>query len=286
MTPIRQWLSRVFPPLPIRGKLWTYVILLSAYGLGVSIAIDQGHLPPIEWGAESTVLNGLVLGFFISFRNTHAYDRWWEARKLWGQLTNESRNLCLKIQALPEIRDSERESLGRLVIDFAWALLEHLRKSDPAQPSAADPAAAAPEHRPSRIAAQIATQIQQLRARGAIDSFNVLWLNDELRNFMQVCGACERIRTTPLSSSYRALLRHGLAIYLAIAPFYLIEDTGLSGFPIFVLAAYFLLGIELVAEDIEEPFGEGGENLPLERYCTTIERSTRELLGLAPPHAE
>ena len=60
------------------------------------------HLPPIDWGAESTVLNGLVLGFLIAFRNNHAYDRWWEARKLWGQLINESRNLCLKVQALPE----------------------------------------------------------------------------------------------------------------------------------------------------------------------------------------
>ena len=94
-----------------------------------------------------------------------------------------------------------------------------------------------------------------------------------------LCGACEKIRNTPLPSSYRALLRHGIALYLAITPFYLIEDIGLAGLPMFILAAYFLLGIELVAEEIEEPFGAGGDNLPLERYSMTIETSAREILG-------
>ena len=74
-------------------------------------------------------------------------------------------------------------------------------------------------------------------------------------------------------------MRHGIALYLAITPFYLIEDIEVAGLPMFLLAAYFLLGIELVAEEIEEPFGEGGDNLPLERYCETIEASVREILG-------
>ena len=100
---------------------------------------------------------------------------------------------------------------------------------------------------------------------------------------MEICGACEKIRNTPLPSSYRALLRHGIAIYLAVSPFYLIEDIDIAGLPMFLLAAYFLLGMELVAEEIEEPFGEGGDNLPLERYCMTIETSVREILGT--PHA-
>ena len=120
---------------------------------------------------------------------------------------------------------------------------------------------------------------------GRIDGWGVLWLDDQVKCLMDICGACERIRNTPLSSSYRALLRHGIALYLVIAPFYLIEDTGIYGFPMFVLAAYFLLGIELVAEEIEEPFGAGGDNLPLERYCATIATSVHEILG-TPPGAD
>src|SRR5262249_42629144 len=102
------WLSairRVFPPLLIRRRLFAAVILLAVYGWAVHEFVIFEHLPHIEWGAESTVLNGLVLGVLISFRNNQAYDRWWEARKLWGQLINESRNLCLKVRALHELTD-------------------------------------------------------------------------------------------------------------------------------------------------------------------------------------
>ena len=70
-------------------------------------------------GAESTVVNGLALSFLIGFRNNHAYDRWWEARKLWGQLINENRNLCLKVRSLTGIDAADREAIGRLIITFA-----------------------------------------------------------------------------------------------------------------------------------------------------------------------
>ncbi len=121
--------------------------------------------------------------------------------------------------------------------------------------------------------------LARTQREGRLDGWNMLWLDGQVKSFMDICGACEKIRNTPLSSSYRAMLRHGIALYLAIAPFYLIEDTGLSGFPMFILASYFVLGIELVAEEIEEPFGAGFDNLPLERYCETIEKSVREILG-------
>ena len=111
-----------------------------------------------------------------------------------------------------------------------------------------------------------------------LDGWSLLWLDGHVKSLMDICGACERIRYTPLSSSYRALLRHGIALYVLISPFYLIEDIGPSSFPLFVLAAYFLLGIEMVAEEIEEPFGASGDNLPLEHYCAKIEASVREIL--------
>ena len=75
-------------------------------------------------------------------------------------------------------------------------------------------------------------------------------------------------------------LRHGIAIYVLISPIYLIEDTGLRSFPLFLLAAYFLIGIEMVAEDIEEPFGTSGDNLALEEYSRTIAKSVREILAV------
>jgi ion channel-forming bestrophin family protein len=273
-------IRRLFPPLKIRAKLLSSMSVLVLYGLLVGVAVSVEHLPHIDWGAESTVLNGLVLGFLIAFRNNHAYDRWWEARKLWGELINDSRNLCLKVRALNGIESTERDAIGQCVIAFGDALKNHLRRRDGSDESPIENEPVKDKgHQPLQVAGAIYETLTRWQSAGRLDGWTLLWLNTEVKGLMDICGACERIRNTPLPSSYRALLRHGIALYLAIAPFYLIEDTGLAGFPVFILAAYFLLGIELVAEEIEEPFGQGGDNLPLERYCATIEASVREILG-------
>ena len=130
MTALQEALRRLFPPLKVKSTLWTSMVVLAVYGLLVWCAIWFEHLPPIEWGAESTVVNGLALGFLIGFRNQHAYDRWWEARKLWGQLINENRNLCLKVRSLLGVEAADRDAIGRLVIAFAEALKDHLRRRD------------------------------------------------------------------------------------------------------------------------------------------------------------
>jgi putative membrane protein len=277
---LREALRRLFPPLRVRRKLFSSMVLLTIYGLLVSVAVSIEHLPHIDWGAESTVMNGLVLGFLIAFRNNQAYDRWWEARKQWGQLINASRNLCLKVRSLNGVDAADKEVVGGQVVAFAETLKDHLRTSNGSdEPPSRIETMGETVHKPTLIAGTIQETVVRWQREGRIDGWGLLWLDGQIAPFMEICGACERIRNTPLSSSYRALLRHGIALYLAVAPFYLIEDTGLVGFPMFELAAYFLMGIELVAEEIEEPFGAGGDNLPLERYCATIAASVNEILA-------
>ena len=270
---------RLFPPLLIKRKLLVFVVLLAGYGWLVYELVTFEHLPHIEWGAESTVLNGVVLGFLISFRNNHAYDRWWEARKLWGQLVNDCRNLCLKVRSLAELGASDREQIAALVVQFARSLERHLRLPSPADERARrsgrtpragsraftrrrgnlfDPAFVAKLRPARRLVAALAR-----RTRQEPDGYLRLMRTHQVHPDLIFVPRC---------------LRHGLALYVLISPFYLIEDIGPSSFPLFLLAAYFLLGIEMVAEEIEEPFGATGDNLPLEHYCAKIEASVREIL--------
>jgi len=280
MAAILEAIRRLFPPLMVKRRLLIFVVLIAVYGGFVYAVVEIEHLPHIDWGAESTIMNGLVLGFLLSFRNNHAYDRWWEARKLWGQLVNDSRNLALKVRALTEIEESDRQAIASLLIKFASELERHLR-SEKAPANSAPERGASPKrmHEPVKIVAEIYQTLFKWRQAGSLDGWSLLWLDGHVKSLMDICGACERIRYTPLSSSYRALLRHGIALYVVISPFYLIEDTGPASYPVFIMAVYFLLGIEMVAEDIEEPFQAGGDNLPLERYAATIESSVREILG-------
>jgi len=275
-------MRRLLPPLKVKWKLVAAMIVLALYSLLVWLAVKIEHLPQIDWGAEGAILNGLVLSFLIAFRNNHAYDRWWEARKLWGQLINESRNLCLKVRVLAGIEPAGRERIAMLVIAFGEAVKDHLRRDNGSDEAPAGVRAEQDQaHEPGKLAGAIYETLAEWRHKGRLDGWALLWLDGQVKSLMDICGACERIRNTPLSSSYRALLRHGIALYLVVSPFYLIEDTGLAGCPLFLVAAYFLLGIEMVAEEIEEPFGSGSDNLPLERYCATIEASVLEILGPA-----
>lgn len=279
-------LQNLFPPIRIGFKIWISTLMVGLYSVVAYYVLKKDLLPLVDSGTESTVFSGLVLGFLISFRNNTAYARWWEARKLWGQLINEIRNLCIKLKEMHELPEEDRHEIGGLLATFGHELRVHLRRGEPT-PSAfstrlssngeATPTAS---NRPIQLAEDLYRIIGRWRREGRIDGMSVLWIDIHAKALMDILGACERIRNTPLAPSYRALLRHGIAIYLALGPIYTVEDSGLTFLPLFLLGSYFLLGLEFVAEDVEEPFGKGGDNLALEAYCVTIERSVKQILGV------
>jgi putative membrane protein len=233
-------------------------------------------------GTEASAVGAFALTFLIGFRNSAAYDRWWEGRKTWGILSNNLRNFCIKFVTWFETTQEERQECHRLVAGFAFALRDHLRESADLSKV---PGFASEADRPKHVPAYLAKRIQQLllsigpeRRR---DPLALVIMDSHIRSLMEVCGACERIKTTPLSTSYRALLRHGLFYYLAFASIFVTWDLGLVALPAVLMPAYFLIGIELAAESVEEPFGQQGDDLPLDSLCLSISRSTAEILGVA-----
>ena len=106
-------------------------------------------------------------------------------------------------------------------------------------------------------------------------------LDQHFNVFMDVCGACERIKSTPLAVSYRAFLRQGILMNILILPWAIIPIFGdWMGIPIILIASYFLIGLELIAESIEEPFGVDGDDLPLDTICNNIQKTVAEILSV------
>jgi putative membrane protein len=226
---------------------------------------------------EMTVMNGILLGVLLAFRNREAYDRWWQARGLWGQLINDSRNLCLKARLHADA--GGRAELGRLVPGFALALKAHLRGDGSLQQVPGFEAEAdTPTHVPLYLAGRVFALFDAWRIADRLSDFDRLVLDPHARGLMDVCGACEKIRSSPVPLSYRALLRHGTILYLASAPWFLGADLGYWAVAATALLSYFLLGIELTAEEVEEPFGTNRDDLDLDAYCRTIRASVDEIL--------
>ena len=122
--------------------------------------------------------------------------------------------------------------------------------------------------------------LRDWRRAGRLTDIDALVIDPHARALMDVCGACERIKSSPVPLSYRAMLRHGTILYLATAPWFLASDYGYWAVPVVALLTYFLLGIELTAEDVEEPFGKDGDDLELGRFCETVRQSAEQILDV------
>lgn len=218
-----------------------------------------------------------VLGFVISlllvFRTNTAYDRWWEGRKLWGALTNSSRNLAIKINAYCSQED-DRQFFREMIPAYAFALKSLLREEE----SYTIPGIEKGTHLPNQVAATIYLKVGKLAENGRISEAQLLTLNEEIRAFTDICGACERIRNTPIPFTYSVFLKKFIFFYVMTLPFGWVFSIGYFAMPVVVLILYVLASLELIAEEIENPFGNDANDLPLEQISGNIRRHVGEIL--------
>jgi putative membrane protein len=269
-----------FPVLAIAKRLGLWLIVVAVYSEAVALVVRWWNFRPIEWSGGGSLINTVILGLLLSFRNRVAYDRWWEARRLWGQLTNDSRNLAWKLAAFLPAEALVRSTVAHLLAGFPVALNRHLRgqplrlRDLPGFEYAEDD----PAHVPSYLAGRLYTIVAGWKRAGYVDEAVLRILDPHLRALLDVCGGCERILNTPLSASYKMLLRVGLVLNALVEPWYITSEIGFWGVPVFLLGCFFLLGVELIDTIVEEPFGRERDDLDLDRYCRTIQDSVRMIL--------
>ncbi len=257
-------------------KLQWYLIMIAA--CSSIIAIVGPHLVEGKRVVEvnSSLFAGMLLSLLLVFRTNSAYDRWWEGRRAWGQLVNDLRNLSIKYYEFVRPNYQEREVMAGLLIRFAMCMKDHLRLLDASHSRApeCDPVS---EH-PMLVVEEIYALLDQKRREGRLNDMMFNVVDPHARALLDVLGACERIATSPITISHKSIILHIIVTYLLLLSFALSPDLGLWSVPIVLVGAYMVLGLEMVAEEKEHPFGTADEDLPLDRICTNIERSVNKLL--------
>jgi ion channel-forming bestrophin family protein len=276
-----------FPLLSIGRRLALWLGLVAVYGVADWLAIYWWNIRLFSWGATAELINGILLGLLMTFRNRVAYERWWEGRRLWGQLTNDCRNLAGKLAAFLPAEVLARSPVAALLSGFPEALKRHLRGQGPRlqEIPGFEKESAAPAHVPSYLADCLYQVVAGWVRDGHLEGTTLLALDPHLRGLLDVCGGCERILQTPVSPSYKALLRTCIAGNILFAPWYTMTEIGFWGLPVFLVVCFFVLGVELIDTAVEEPFGTEREDLDLDRYCQTIRDAVRMSLP-ADPAAE
>jgi putative membrane protein len=163
----------------------------------------------------------------------------------------------------------------QLLKEFPAALMNHLRCSS----SQAAATAAAPAHRPLQIAQQLYDWLAERKLSHKIDGDELRVIDVELAKLMEICGACERIAKTPMIGSYRVFARQCILLFLLTLPWGIANDFGWWTIPLTIITAYFMIGLEVVAEHVEEPFGLDEDDLDLESICLTIDKSIHEVFA-------
>lgn len=231
-------------------------------------------------------LLGFAISMLLVFRTNTAYDRWWEGRKLWGTLVNNSRNLAIKLNALlPGEETGHRGFFRKIIPAYAYALHNHLRKEKTRVELFEDDELRQlfeqidhSKHIPNQIASLLFRHIQQLHTEGKVSAEQLLFINAELQSFTDVCGACERIKNTPIPFSYSVFIKKFIFFYVMTLPFGFVFQLGFYVIPVVAFIFYVLASLELIAEEIEDPFSGDQNDIPTGMLAQNIHKHIAEIL--------
>jgi putative membrane protein len=300
--------------LPLR-RVWPAVSrrlgLLFLFDLTVAVLYVKGGLTALALPSLPLGMMGAGLSVFLTFRNNSAYDRWWEARTLWGSLVNESRTFGRQVltlvdarhpdmpQAHSRVADAAREAAPHDAIDlvewqiaYVHALRCHLRAQNPfpeLEAMVGAPVVAwlrTQRNVPLGLLMHAGRRIRVLFDEGRLDSYRLVQLDSTLSRLCDVQGACERIKNTPLPRQYEFFPRVFVLAYCLLLPFGLVSGMGLATPLASTLASFLVIALESIGRDIEAPFENTVHDTPMTQLSRTIEINLRETSGLRNTPAE
>jgi putative membrane protein len=264
-------------------------LLIELFALVVTIIDRSEHWPNLGIEITPFELAGAALSLLLVLRTNAGYERWWEARKLWGGIVNQSRNLAVAALSYGPDDPAWRERVVRWTAVFGHAARQGLRgdRSTVAfarllGPGLAHELAAA-EHMPTAVSLRIGEALREARERHGLDGFGLLRIDQERATLIDHIGGCERILKTPLPMAYRVEIRRLLVIFLVMTPLAVVDRVHWATPAVTLLVTLPLLAIEKIGTELQFPFSPRSLNpLPLDEICDTIEGNLLALLDDQP----
>jgi putative membrane protein len=289
-----RWRHHLFD---VKGSMLKQIIyrVLTVVAWSAGVVYWEQNVSKVDIPVTVHMLVGVALGLLLVFRTNASYERFWEGRKLWGAIVNESRNMARMSRELlaaqaPDLHDQ----MVRWTSAFSYATMTTLRqkKGQPRAISLGPAADALPpdevkevliaQHVPNAVAMRMTAIANDARKRGLIPDILFSSLDQNTQTLIDYMGGCERIHKTPLPFAYVVHLRRALLLYFFTLPFALLEPFGWGAVAATFSIGYIYFGIEEIGVEIEDPFGEDDNDLPLDGICESIRKN---LLAFIPPQS-
>ncbi len=293
--PRTHWLKMLFVWRgSVLRKIMVQLTVIGLFSLAIYFCKGKVFDYKVHLNPAIFTLIGLALAIFMGFCNSASYDRYWEGRKLWGSLLNESRTLTRQILSLvnDEAPDAlaDKQRIIKAISAFCWSLNDYLRdkpatgRLGPLLSSEQLQLLEGKTYVPNIILDGIAGWLNEQYKKENIDSIVLISLESQLNQFSVILGGCERIHNTPLPLAYSILLHRTVYLYCFWLPFGLVDSVGWMMPPIVLFISYTFIALDAIIREIGEPFGEEENDLALNSICRTIEYSIFEQAGI--PQAE
>lgn len=256
---------------------------MAIFALGTFIASEYLELPDIPVAVPAFL--GTAISLVLAFKLSHSYERWWEARIIWGAIVNDSRSLM--IQVLNFTGGKERaisERIGYRQIAWCYSLGQSLRRQDPMESLAGNISdeeinkIEGISNVPMALIDRHAADIAYLHRNGTINDFQQIQLDDTLVRLCASMGKAERIKNTIFPTAYRYYLHLSVYLFLGLLSVSIAEYSGLWQVFILILVSLPFLVLEKTSVYLQDPFENLPTDTPVTSIARTIEINIRQLL--------
>ncbi|MBI2257625.1 MAG: hypothetical protein HYU67_01865 [Flavobacteriia bacterium] len=265
--------------------LWKELLYMGVFTLFISF-IEIRFFPNyqvLEKLISVYSLIGFVISLLLVFRTNTAYDRWWEGRRKWGELVNDTRNIALKINSLLK-NEEDRQFFKRMIPNFTFATKNHLRNTllwnELDLNNNEKKFLLNKKHIPLAITQIMYEYLMLLKDKKILTGEDLLLIDKNLNSLMDSCGSCERIKNTPIPFSYSLFIKKFIFIYVVTLPLAFVSIFGYFSALIATYVFYVLVSMEVLAEEIEDPFGKDDNDLPTDELCLKIKSNVNEIFEI------
>lgn len=283
------YVKQVFSIWRLLKGIWVGVVAVTAYATLVFYLFSYQNWHFLSFPISITTILGTALSLLLGFRTNSAYDRWWEARKSWGEIVNDSRTLVRQAMAFIEAPAEEKEELvsniAHLQIAWCYALANSLRRTQVLV--YADLHLTAQEHAyvsaqdniPNAILNLIQFKMAELHDSGKIKTLLYQNIDDTLRRLCDAMGKCERIKNTVFPTQYSFFVHLVIFIFTLVLPMGLVESIGRIAIPITFTISFLFFYVEWIAYIMQNPFENGPNDIPMTSMSRNIEINLLQLIA-------
>lgn len=284
--------------IPMRyifGKIRYELLAITIYAVAVAIVVKSTTIVDLSIPITVPTIIGTVISLLLAFRSNQAYDRWWEARSIWGAIVNDSRTLARQILRFssgdsyqPEELDHFKTTFLKRQIAWTYCLGQSLRKLNATQ--GLDRLLSKRElnylthfdNMPAALLDLHARDLAYALEKGWINAYQHVELDRTLTRLCDGMGKCERIKNTVFPVTYSLYIHFANIFFILLLPFALVDILGYIEIPLVIaISASFLL-VEKMAIQLQDPFENKPTDTPMTTIARTIEKDLTQMLNEHP----